>query len=65
MQLWRRALPRRTRLGLTARYVMPEFQGSLVSLRASQAWSADKKDELDALRRQALDKAGREYAERR
>ena len=50
---------------LVARYVMPEFQGSLVSLRASQAWSADKKDELDALRRQALDKAGREYAERR
>ena len=50
---------------LLARYVMPRFQGSLVSLETSQAWAADKRHELIAQRKQAVRAAGREYAERR
>ena len=50
---------------LLARYVMPRFQGSLDSLRASQAWSADKRDELNALRLQAMDRAKQDYATRK
>ncbi len=50
---------------LIARYVMPHFQGSLVSLRASQEWSAEKRHELMALRKRAISKAGREYTERK
>ena len=49
---------------LVARHVMPEFQGSLVNLRASQAWSAAKKEELQALRTQALDRARSDYEQR-
>ena len=50
---------------LIARYVMPRFQGSLTSLSRSQAWSADKKDELLALRTKALDRARADFTERR
>ena len=50
---------------LIARYVMPRFQGSLVSLSRSQAWSADKKDELNALRTKSLEIARADYTERR
>ena len=50
---------------LVARYVMPHFQGSLVNLETSQARSAERKEELQALRGQALDKARRDYAARR
>ena len=50
---------------LIARYVMPRFQGSLVSLSRSQAWSASKKDELLALRTKALDRARADYQTRR
>ena len=50
---------------LIARYVMPRFQGSLVSLSRSQAWSASKKDELLALRTKALDRARADYQARR
>ena len=50
---------------LLARYVMPQFQGSLVSLKTSQAWSAEKRHELMALRKQSIKKAGRDYTERR
>ena len=46
---------------LLARYVMPQFQGSIVNLHKSQAWSADKKDELIAMRTQALDRAHDDY----
>ena len=49
---------------LVARYVMPRFQGSLVSLDASQAWSAEKRVELQALRERSLDKAKRDYQQR-
>ena len=50
---------------LLARYVMPQFQGSLASLEASQAWSAENREEMMASRRQSLKKAAREYAELR
>ena len=46
---------------LLARYVMPHFQGSVVNLHKSQAWSAEKKAELMALRTQSLDKARDDY----
>lgn len=49
---------------LIARYVMPQFQGSLVSLRNSQKQSADLKDELNVLKAKALEKATRDYDER-
>ena len=50
---------------LLARYVMPHFQGSLVNLRTSQAQSAENKEQLFALRAQALSRAQRDYAEHR
>ena len=50
---------------LLARYVMPRFQGSLANLKTSQAWSSDKRDELQALRKSSLERAQQEYAERR
>ena len=46
---------------LLARYVMPQFQGSLVNLKYSQAWSSDNVDELQALRRTALNRAQQDY----
>ena len=49
---------------LVARYVMPQFQGSLVNMQASQARSAESKG-YQAIRAQALDKARQDYAERR
>ena len=49
---------------LIARYVMPQFQGSLVSLRNSQKQSADIKDELNAMREQAMQRATKDYDER-
>ena len=50
---------------LLARYVMPRFQGSLVNLKTSQAWSIEKRDELQALRKSSLDRAQQEYTKRR
>ena len=49
---------------LVARYVMPQFQGSLVNMQASQARSAESKG-YQAIRAQALDKARQDYAERK
>ena len=48
---------------LVARYVMPEFQGSLTSLKASQMWAGEKRRELMELRDQAIEKAGRAYTD--
>ena len=48
---------------LIARYVMPEFQGSLTSLRSSQAWSAAIKEKLQAERTQAMERARADYAD--
>ena len=44
-------------LELIARYVMPQFQGSLANLKASQQWAADKREELMAIRKQSIQKA--------
>ena len=49
---------------LIARYVMPQFQGSLVSLRNSQKQSADLKDELNILKEKAMQQATRDYESR-
>ncbi|MBM3224708.1 MAG: LLM class flavin-dependent oxidoreductase [Candidatus Tectomicrobia bacterium] len=46
---------------LIARYVKPHFQGSLVNLRHSAAWSASKKETIMNLRTQAIEKAKRDY----
>jgi limonene 1,2-monooxygenase len=46
---------------LIARYVRPHFQGSLLSLQNSAAWTANKKEEIIGLRRQAIDKAKQDY----
>jgi limonene 1,2-monooxygenase len=50
---------------LIARHVKPHFQGSLVNLQHSAAWSSRKKEEIIALRTQAIDKAKRDYEQRR
>ena len=50
---------------LLARYVMPRFQGTLDSLRTSEKWSIDKRDELRALREQAIDRAKKDYEAKR
>ena len=49
---------------LVARYVMPQFQGSLVGLEESQAWVSGKVDELQEQRARALERARQDYAER-
>ncbi len=50
---------------LISRYVKPHFQGSLISLQNSAAWSSEKKEEIIALRAQAIDKAKRDYLQPR
>ena len=50
---------------LVARYVMPQFQGSLVNLMKSQAQSEAIKDELQEMRAKAIQVAKDDYAERR
>ena len=49
---------------LLARYVMPQFQGSVVGTQASNLWAAERKDTLVAGRTRALDRARQAYAER-
>ena len=46
---------------LMARYVMPQFQGSLTSLARSQAWASENRHELMALRSKSLDAATKRY----
>ena len=48
---------------LIARYVMPQFQGSLTSLETSVAWSIAKRTELVALQNKAIDTATKDYIE--
>jgi limonene 1,2-monooxygenase len=50
---------------LLARYVMPQFQGSLVNMKSSQAWTGEMKDEFQALRTKALDRAQTDYTKGR
>ena len=49
---------------LLARYVMPQFQGSLAGPALSYQWSVDHWQELLDLRRAASDKASRAWQER-
>ena len=46
---------------LIARYVMPQFQGSITSLETSAAWSVTKRAELVDLNIKAMDKAKEDY----
>ena len=49
---------------LLARYVMPQFQGSVVGTQASNLWAAARQDTLVTGRTRALDRARQAYAER-
>ena len=46
---------------LLARYVMPQFQGSLHNLSLSQRWSQDHRDDLQSLKDASIQKAVGEY----
>ncbi|MCI0440043.1 MAG: LLM class flavin-dependent oxidoreductase [Chloroflexi bacterium] len=50
---------------LVARYVMPNFQGSLVGVQKSQAWSEGIKPHLRALRDKAMERARSDYVQQR
>ncbi len=47
---------------LIARYVMPQFQGSVASLGESQAWSIAKRTELVEMNTRAMNKAQESYS---
>ena len=49
---------------LLARYVMPQFQGSVVSTAASNRWAAERKEVLVSGRTSAIERAHQVYAER-
>jgi limonene 1,2-monooxygenase len=49
---------------LLARYVMPQFQGSVASIAASNRWAYERRDTLMAGRTRAIDQAKQAYAER-
>ena len=49
---------------LLARYVMPQFQGSVTSTAASNRWAAERREILVAGRARAIDQAREEYATR-
>lgn len=47
---------------LLARYVMPQFQGSVVSTAASNRWAYERRENLIAGRARAIDQARQDYA---
>ena len=49
---------------LLARYVMPQFQGSVLSTAASARWTAERKEVLGSARTRAIERAEKDYAER-
>ena len=49
---------------LLARYVMPQFQGTLAGISASNQWAAERKEMLTAGRVRAIDHAKQTWAER-
>jgi limonene 1,2-monooxygenase len=49
---------------LLARYVMPQFQGSVASTAASNHWAAERRENLVAGRTRAIDQARQDYAAR-
>jgi limonene 1,2-monooxygenase len=50
---------------LLARYVMPQFQGTIVSTAASNQWAIDRKEVLVTGRNRALERAQQVYDERK
>ena len=49
---------------LLARYVMPQFQGSVASTMASNRWAAERQETLTSGRVRAIDRAHEIYAQR-
>ncbi len=49
---------------LLARYVIPQFQGSVVSTAASRQWTAERREVLSSGRTRAIERADKTYAER-
>jgi limonene 1,2-monooxygenase len=49
---------------LLARYVMPQFQGSVASTSASNRWAAERRDTLVAGRARAIERAREDYTAR-
>ena len=49
---------------LLARYVMPEFQGTVASIAASNRWAAERKEMLVDGRVRAIDRAKQAYTGR-
>jgi len=49
---------------LLARYVMPQFQGSVASTAASNLWASEHRETLVAGRTRAIDQARQDYATR-
>ncbi len=49
---------------LLARYVMPQFQGSLVGIEGSNIWARKRQEDLVKGRVRAIDRAHQAYAER-
>ncbi|MGH8063933.1 MAG: LLM class flavin-dependent oxidoreductase [Candidatus Entotheonellia bacterium] len=47
---------------LLARYVMPQFQGSVLSTAASNRWASERRDTLMAGRTRAIEQARQDYA---
>ena len=47
---------------LLARYVMPQFQGSVLSTAASNRWAAERRETLMAGRTRAIEQARQDYA---
>jgi limonene 1,2-monooxygenase len=47
---------------LLARYVMPQFQGSVLSTAASNQWARERRDTLMAGRTRAIERARQDYA---
>jgi limonene 1,2-monooxygenase len=47
---------------LLARYVMPQFQGSVLSTAASNHWARERRDSLMAGRTRAIEQARQDYA---
>ena len=50
---------------LMARYVMPQFQGTLTGIQTSQQWASDLRDTLQVNRRAGLERAAQTYEESR
>ena len=50
---------------LMARYVMPQFQGTLDGITRSQQWASNLRDTLQVNRRAGLERAAQSYAESR